>query len=75
MKLLNKIIKLEQELNIFFGTLTFEELESIFNTQLFGLDEDKTQEELDYLTNDWEEMPLREKYKIIDNITERRKYN
>lgn len=70
--LLNKIIKLEEELHTFFGSLTFEEIDLAFGENLFGLDEDAKEYVLDEVRENWESMSLKEKYNIVELILERR---
>jgi hypothetical protein len=45
-----KINKLKWD---FFGSLTFEQLENIFNVQLFGLSIEDTERELKSLRDEW----------------------
>jgi hypothetical protein len=72
MELLNKITKLEEELYIFFGTMTFDELEEQFGYSLHGLENDAVELMLDTLRNEWYELPLRDKYQIVEQITKKR---
>lgn len=70
--LLNKITRLEEDLYNFFGTVTFEEIHMTFGVDLFGLDEDETEIELDKVRDEWNDMSLKEKYQIVEQILERR---
>jgi hypothetical protein len=73
MNLLNKIIKLEEELYTFFGSMTFDELETQFGYCLHGLENDEVESLLDSIRNEWVELPLRNKYQIIEQINIKRK--
>lgn len=44
----------------YFGKLTFEELELIFDTTLFGLSEEETESKLQWMRNEWFEMEWEE---------------
>lgn len=72
MELLNKITKLEEELYIFFGTMTFDELEWQFGYSLHGLENDAVELMLDTLRDDWYNIPLYDKYQIIEQVTKKR---
>jgi len=72
MKLLDNILKVEEELHIFFGTMTFDELENQFGYSLHGLENDAVELMLDTLRNEWYELPLRDKYQIVEQITKKR---
>jgi hypothetical protein len=71
-ELLNKITNLQEELHIFFGTMTFDELENQFGYSLHGLENDAVELMLDTLRNEWYELPLRDKYQIVEQITKKR---
>jgi hypothetical protein len=72
MELLNKITKLEEELYIFFGTMTFDELEEQFGYSLHGLENDAVELMLDTLRDDWYDLSLYNKYQIIEQVTKKR---
>jgi len=72
MELLNKITKLEEELYIFFGTMTFDELEYQFGYSLHGLENDAVELMLGTLRDEWNALPLDEKYQVIEYITKKR---
>jgi len=72
MKLLDNILKLEEDLHIFFGTMTFDEIENQFGYSLHGLENDAVELMLDTLRNEWYEMPLRDKYQIVEQVTKKR---
>jgi len=72
MKLLDNILKVEEDLNIFFGTMTFDELENQFGYSLHGLENDAVELMLDTLREEWYEMSLRNKYQIVEQITKKR---
>lgn len=72
MKLLDNILKLEEDLYIFFGTMTFDEIENQFGYSLHGLENDAVELMLDTLRNEWYEMPLRDKYQIVEQVTNKR---
>jgi hypothetical protein len=50
-----------------FGRMDFEKLENIFNVQLFGLNEQETENELDNLRQEWLKYSREERQEIIDN--------
>ena len=52
----------------FFGKLTFEELETIFDTTLFGLSEEETESKLQWMRNEWFEMEWEEIMSIINDF-------
>jgi hypothetical protein len=72
MELLNKITKIEEELHIFFGKMTFNELEEQFGYSLHGLENDAVELMLDTLRDDWYNLPLNDKYQIIEQVTKKR---
>lgn len=72
MKLLDNILKLEEDLYIFFGTMTFDEIENQFGYSLHGLENDAVELMLDTLRNEWYELPLRDKYQIVEQVTNKR---
>ena len=72
MKLLDNILKLEEDLYIFFGTMTFDEIENQFGYSLHGLENDAVELMLDTLREEWYELPLRNKYQIVEQITKKR---
>jgi hypothetical protein len=72
MKLLDNILKVEEDLYIFFGTMTFDEIENQFGYSLHGLENDAVELMLDTLRNEWDELPLRNKYQIVEQITNKR---
>ena len=72
MELLNKITKLEEELYIFFGTMSFNELEYYFGYSLHELENDAVELMLESMRNEWDELPLKNKYQIIEQLTKKR---
>jgi hypothetical protein len=72
MELLKKITNLQEELYIFFGTMTFDELEEQFGYSLHGLENDAVELMLDTLRDDWYDLPLNDKYQIIEQVTKKR---
>jgi hypothetical protein len=72
MKLLDNILKVEEELHIFFGTMTFDEIENQFGYSLHGLENDAVELMLDTLREEWYELPLRNKYQIVEQVTNKR---
>ena len=70
--LLNKITRLEDDLHTFFGTLTFEEIHMTFGTDLFGMENEEVEIELDTLRDEWNEMSLRDKYQIVEQVLSKR---
>ena len=72
MKLLDNILKVEEDLNIFFGKMTFDELEDQFGYSLHGLENDAVELMLDTLREEWYEMSLRNRYQIVEQITKKR---
>ena len=72
MKLLDNILKVEEDLYIFFGTMTFDEIENQFGYSLHGLENDAVELMLDTLREEWYELPLRNKYQIVEQITKKR---
>jgi len=71
-ELLDNITKLEEDLHIFFGTMTFDELEYQFGYSLHGLENDAVELMLDTLRDEWNALPLDEKYQVIGYITKKR---
>lgn len=49
----------------YFGKLTFEDLENIFDRKLFGLSEEETESELQWMKNEWFEMEWEEVMSIM----------
>lgn len=49
-----------------FGQLDFDQLEDIFNVQLFGIEEDETEKLLDELREEWLEMTEEQRGEILD---------
>lgn len=49
-----------------FGQLDFDQLEDIFNVQLFGIEEDETEKLLDELKEEWLEMTEEQRGEILD---------
>jgi hypothetical protein len=72
MKLLDNILKVEEDLYIFFGTMTFDEIENQFGYSLHGLENDAVELMLDTLRNEWDELSLRNKYQIVEQVTNKR---
>jgi len=72
MKLLDNITKVQEGLHIFFGTMTFDELEEQFGYSLHGLENDAVELMLDTLRDDWYNLPLNDKYQIIEQVTKKR---
>jgi hypothetical protein len=52
----------------FFGLLTFEELELIFNEKLIGLPEEETESKIDWMRTEWFEMEWEEAMSIIQQF-------
>ena len=72
MELLKKITNLQEELYIFFGTMTFDELEEQFGYSLHGLENDAVELMLDTLRDEWDAIPLDDKHQIIEQLTKKR---
>ena len=72
MKLLDNILKIEEDLYMFFGTMTFDELEEQFGYCLHGLENDAVELLLDSIRNEWDELSLRNKYQIVEQVTKKR---
>lgn len=71
--LLKKIIKLEEELSTFFDGLTNEQIELAFGEKVSILDPDKKQFVLDEIREQWQSMSLREKYNIVELVSNKTK--
>jgi CBS domain containing-hemolysin-like protein len=71
-ELLNKITNLQEELYIFFGTMSFNELEYQFGYSLHGLENDAVELMLGTLRDEWDKLPLDEKHQIIEQLTKKR---
>lgn len=52
----------------FFGSLTFEELENIFDIKLIGLSVEQTEQTLTALRNDWFEMDWKDIMEIMQEF-------
>jgi hypothetical protein len=52
----------------FFGNLTFEELENIFDIKLIGLSVEQTEQTLATLRDDWFEMDWKDAMEIIQEF-------
>jgi hypothetical protein len=51
-----------------FGLLSFDDLESIFDVRLFGLGEEETEQELDSLKKEWDNMKSSERRVILKDF-------
>jgi hypothetical protein len=71
-ELLDNITKVQEGLHIFFGTMSFNELEYEFGYSLHGLENDAVELMLDTLRDEWDELPLDYKYQIIEQLTKKR---
>jgi CBS domain containing-hemolysin-like protein len=72
MELLKKITKVQEGLHIFFGTMTFDELEEQFGYSLHGLENDAVELMLGTLRDEWDAIPLDDKHQIIEQLTKKR---
>lgn len=71
-ELLDNITKVQEGLHIFFGTMSFNELEYQFGYSLHGLENDAVELMLDTLRNEWYALSLDEKYLVIEYVTKKR---
>lgn len=71
-ELLENITKVQEGLHIFFGTMSFNELEYQFGYSLHGLENDAVELMLDTLRNEWYALSLDEKYLVIEYVTKKR---
>jgi hypothetical protein len=71
-ELLDNITKVQEGLHIFFGTMSFNELEEHFGYSLHGLENDAVELMLDTLRDEWYELPLDNKHQIIEQLTKKR---
>ena len=69
-QLLKQVEKLEKQLNLFWGSLTFEQIERVFGVDLIGFDEEETERRLESVTSYWESMSLKDKAIKINTILE-----
>lgn len=69
-QLLKQVEKLDKQLNLFWGSLTFEQIERVFGVDLIGFDEEETERRLENVTSYWESMSLKDKAIKINTILE-----
>jgi hypothetical protein len=72
MELLNDITKVQEGLHVFFGTMTFNELEEHFGYSLHGLENDAVELMLDTLRDEWNNLSLDNKSQIIESVIKKR---
>ena len=71
-ELLDNITKVQEGLYIFFGTMSFNELEYQFGYSLHGLENDAVELMLGTLRDEWDKLPLDDKHQIIEQLTKKR---
>jgi hypothetical protein len=71
-ELLDNITNVQEGLHIFFGTMSFNELEYQFGYSLHGLENDAVELMLGALRDEWDKLPLDEKHQIIEQLTKKR---
>ena len=71
-ELLDNITKVQEGLHIFFGTMSFNELEYQFGYSLHGLENDAVELMLGTLRDEWDAIPLDDKHQIIEQLTKKR---
>jgi|LakMenE01Jun11ns_1017448.scaffolds.fasta_scaffold9682573_3 hypothetical protein len=71
-ELLDNITNVQEGLHIFFGTMSFNELEYQFGYSLHGLENDAVELMLGTLRDEWDKLPLDEKHQIIEQLTKKR---
>lgn len=62
---MNYLEQIDETIHNWFGSLTFEELESIFGVKLFGLNDEYTERELDKLRDSFYALDREEQIEFI----------